>query len=85
MTKVNYNFLLRVKKSCIDGMAVYTVDGNFMARCSTTKTVYRIDKINDLKSLLFFFSKQHQTQPRMPLMLNDLLYFVLVYFTICYR
>ena len=26
-----------------------------------------------------------QTQPRMSPMLNELLYFVLVYFTICYR
>ena len=35
-------------------MAVYTVDGNVMARCSTTKRVYRIDKIDDLKSHGFF-------------------------------
>ena len=58
-----------------------------MARCSTKKRVYRIDKVDDLKSHVSFsfFSKQLQTQPRMPLMLNDLLYFVLVCFTICYR
>ena len=60
LTKVNHDFLLRVKKSCIDGVAVYTVDGNVMARCSTTKRVYRIDKIDDLKSHGFFQnSSQH--------------------------
>jgi len=50
LTKVNHDFLLWVKKSCIDGVAVYIVDGNVMARCSTTKRVYCIDKIDDFKS-----------------------------------
>lgn len=54
LTKLNHDFLLRVKKSCVDGVAVYNVDGNVMAKCSTTKRVYRIDKIDDLKSHGFF-------------------------------
>ena len=54
LTKVNHDFLVRVKKSCIDGVALYTADGNVMARCSTTKRVYRIDKIDGLKSHGFF-------------------------------
>ena len=61
LTKVNHDFLLRVKKSCIDGVAVYTVDGNVMARCSTAKRVYRIDRIDDLKSHGFFFKTAPNT------------------------
>ena len=41
LTKVNYDFLLQVKKSCIDGVAVYNVDGNVMVLDHKKSLSYR--------------------------------------------
>lgn len=62
LTKAYHDFLLRVKNCCVDGVAVYIVDGNVMARCSTTERVYRIDKIYDLKRHGFFKTAPNTAQ-----------------------
>ena len=55
-----------------------------MLWCSTTKRVYRIDKIDDHKSHVFFKTAPNTAQD----VANaewTFVYFVLVWFTICYR
>ena len=47
LTKENHKLLLHVKKTCPEGVSVYSVDGSIMAR--TSDRVYRIKRKEDLK------------------------------------
>ena len=47
LTKENHKLLLHVKKTCPEGVSVYSVDGSIMAR--TLDRVYRIKRKEDLE------------------------------------
>ena len=48
LTKINHDLLLQAKDHCSEGMAVYSVDGTVMARCSNSNRVFRIKNKDDL-------------------------------------
>ena len=48
LTNINYDLLLRAKDHCSEGVAVCSVDGTVMARCSNSNRVFRIKNKDDL-------------------------------------
>lgn len=62
LTKINHELLLYVRKNCIEGVTVYSVDGIVMARSSNTGRTYRILKKEDLVKCDLFKAAPEETQ-----------------------
>ena len=48
LTQINHYLLLHTKNHCSEGVAVYSVNGTVMARCSNSNRVFRIKNNDDL-------------------------------------
>ena len=48
LTKIKHDLLLHANDHCSEGVAVYSVDGTVMARCSNSNRVFRIKNKDDL-------------------------------------